>query len=109
MAFILKKTTYKNIEVVYNVDDTGRFWATAINSALSTRTHNTMEQTEKEIKKQIDDFLIFMPKTWEELAFAITSKLTWTSYEDCYLDTDVCKILVSNFLISNPTFNPTLK
>lgn len=52
----------------------------------------------KDMEEGIDLFLSNTPKTYKELADAITSSLVWTGYEDCYADEFIIKTLVENFL-----------
>ena len=50
------------------------------------------------VKEKIDNFFKIAPKTYKELADAITGSLIWTGYEDCYADEEIIKQLVSSFI-----------
>jgi hypothetical protein len=58
----------------------------------------TMDRAIADIEGKIDGFLVIIPKTYEELAEAITCSLVWTGYEDCHADEFIIKTLVENFL-----------
>lgn len=107
-----KKETYKGIEISYEVNEKGMFSARAL-GILSTdniekdrdinHCYPSLERAEKDIKTRIDDFLCHTPKNFKELAESLTAHLTWTDYENCYLDEFVCKTIVVNFLKTNPS------
>ena len=95
--------TYKDIEVKVHVNDEGGFLlysltASSITDATSHHGHKTLDAAKKVIEERIDEFLACVPKTWEELAKALTKSLIWTDYEQCHVDTFVAKQLITSFL-----------
>jgi hypothetical protein len=58
----------------------------------------TPQEAIKNVKLKIDAFLKITPKTYKELAKAITNSLVWTGYEDCHADEEIIKQLVSSFI-----------
>jgi|LakMenEpi03Aug12_release.lakeMendotaPanAssembly.Ray.scaffolds.fasta_scaffold01179_17 hypothetical protein len=100
---------YKEIEIlVFYNERTKYFFATSIvgnsHNEFDTRLNNfcggfkTPKEAVNDVRKQIDAFLQEQPKTYEELAQAITKTLVWTGYEDCYADTFIVQKLVEGFL-----------
>ena len=57
-----------------------------------------MKEALEDVTKQIDSFLETVPSSWEELARELTNNLCWNGYEDAYVDENVLKTLVTNFL-----------
>jgi len=103
----VKKYKYKDIEVNVEVYDDGYFYSYALNVLSSSNKEKdknisngypTMDRAIVDIEEKIDDFLVITPKTYEELANAITGSLVWTGYEDCHADEFIIKTLVENFL-----------
>lgn len=91
---------YKEIEIlVFYNEKTKYFYATS----LMGNSHfgggfKTPQEAITNVKEQIDEFLQEQPKSYEELAEAITKTLVWTGYEDCYADTFIVEKLVTEFL-----------
>lgn len=83
------------IEVLY-YKDSKTFYAKSL--AGGDGTHNTPTEAIDRAKEIIDNLLKDTPSNYKELAEALTAKLTWTGYEDCYLDEKVCEIIVGNFI-----------
>lgn len=94
-----KKQPYKDFTIDYYITDEGLFYAKVLD--IISSEGNTFIEVEKNIKESVDDFLLCQPKTYKELAQYISDSLTWTSYEDCYLDPKVCEIIVGNFIKLN--------
>jgi len=103
----LKKINYKGIEFeLYTHEMHDEFYfATSCNGISSkgnpshiNRGWNTSKEAIKDMEEGIDAFLSHTPKTYKELADAITSSLVWTGYEDCHADEIIIKTLVENFL-----------
>lgn len=100
----VKKYKYRNIEITIEVYEDGLFSGYALGT-LSTSAHKTMEICIVSIESEVDKFLIITPKTYKELADAITSTLVWNSYEDCNADEFIIEILVNSFnSFKNPKF-----
>jgi hypothetical protein len=55
----------------------------------------------EDMEKAIDKFCSNTPKTYKELADAITKSLVWTDYEECYADENIIKILFEDFFITD--------
>jgi hypothetical protein len=102
---------YKEIEIlVFYNEKTKYFYATSIvgnsHNEFDTNMNNfcggfkTPQEAITNVKEQIDAFLQEQPKSYEELAEAITKTLVWTGYEDCYADTFIVEKLVTGFLKS---------
>lgn len=51
----------------------------------------------KDMEEGIDAFLSITPKTYRELADAITDSLVWTGYEECHANELIIKTLIENF------------
>ena len=103
----VKKYKYKDIEVNLEVYESGYFHGYALGvlstsnkdlDSNNTMGYPTMDRAIKDIEGKIDNFLSLTPKTYEELAEAITNSLVWSGYEDCYADEFIIKTLVENFL-----------
>lgn len=98
----LKTGKYKNIEVQFYVDEEGLFSAIALGTTHSKGIgFKTLAEAEISIKQEIDKFLETTPKTYEELADAVTENLNWTCYEQCHCEPDILKTLVENFIKYN--------
>lgn len=94
---VVETFKYKNFEVeLLYFQETRQFMAksASIKSALS----NTADGACSSIMFEIDEFLKSTPKDFEELAQEIHNMLVWTSYEDCYVDSQIIEVLVKNFL-----------
>lgn len=103
----LKKIIYKGVEFeLYTHEINNEFYfGTSCNGISSkgnplhvNRGYTQSTEAIKDMKESIDLFLSNTPKTYKELADAITSSLVWTGYEDCYADEFIIKTLVENFL-----------
>lgn len=97
---------YKNHNVQISVSERGKFYAKV--PTLEIRSHNnndgddgfsTIEEVKKKIEEKINLFLETKIDTYEKLAQEITSKLTWTDYEDCYLDTIILKNIMQQVIL----------
>jgi hypothetical protein len=106
----LKKIKYKEIEYeLYTHEMHNEFYfGTSCNgiSSKGNATHinrgwQTSSEAIKDMEEAIDAFLTIAPKTYKELADAITSSLVWTGYEDCHADELLIKTLIENFLANN--------
>ena len=96
-----KTEVYKNIEITYKVYSDGLFLAKALGIFVSDcngKGCKTFADAKKGIERKIDSFLETTPKNYEELAKAIESTLVWTGYEDCYVDENIIKTLIENFI-----------
>jgi hypothetical protein len=106
----LKKIKYKGVEFeLYTHEMHDEFYfGTSCNgiSSKGNATHinrgwQTSSEAIKDMEEGIDAFLAIAPKTYKELADAITGSLVWTGYEDCHADEFIIKTLVENFLKVN--------
>ena len=106
----LKKITYKGLEFeLYTHEMHNEFYfGTSCNgvSSKGNPTHTnrgwkTSTEAIKDMEEGIDTFLSTTPKTYKELADAISGSLVWTSYEDCYVDEIILKTLIENFIKLN--------
>ena len=102
----LKKINYKGTDFeLYTHEINNEFYfATSCNGIGSkgnplhiNRGWNTSNEAIKDMEEGIDAFLSITPKTYKELADAITYSLVWTGYEDCHANETIIKILVENF------------
>ena len=102
-----KQETYKSIKIKYFVYDNGTFSASALNILFTNNTGNdrginntypNLMGAEEDIKSKIDNFLSNTPKNFNDLAEVLHAHLTWTGYENCYLDEFVCKTIIENFM-----------
>ena len=95
----LKTEEYKGVEVQFYVCENGLFSAAALGAVYSEGTgFKTFDEVKINIKQKIDKFLETTPKTYEELADAVTENLTWTDYEECHCEPVILKTLVENFI-----------
>lgn len=105
--------TYRGIEIeVYYNEPTKYFYALSkvgnssneFDTELGNRCMGFVTPAEavNDVKGKIDRFMEEVPRTYKELAEAITSSLVWTGYEECYADEDVIKHLVSAFIKTIP-------
>lgn len=103
----LKKIIYKGIEFeLYTHEIHGEFYFSTSCDGISSKGNPshinrgwlTSSEAIKDMEEGIDDFLSVTPKNYKELAEAIGTSLVWTSYEDCYVDETIIKILIENFL-----------
>lgn len=104
---ILKKIIYKGVEFeLYTHEMHGEFYFKTSCDGISSKgnpTHinrgwQTSSEAIKDMEEGIDDFLSVAPKTYKELAAAISGSLVWTGYEECHADEFIIKTLVENFL-----------
>ncbi len=117
METLLKKETYKEVEISYKVDENGLFTAEALGLTSITTLNKinpnckvglsklipkegfiTLKFAEEDIKEQITDFLSITPHNYGDLARKIEETLVWTNHEDCYVDEFILKTLVENFI-----------
>lgn len=106
----VKKYKYKDIEIKIEVYEDGFFHGYALD-ILSTSNkekdrnnscgYPTMDRAIVDIEARVDAFLTTTPRTYAELADAITSSLVWDSYEEAHADELIIKTLVENFLKVN--------
>jgi len=105
-----KKEIYKGFEITYFIEDNGKFYATAMGMICSFHPTEKpkdrykweyFKDAERLAKNFIDDFLKRTPKSYDELADAITDTLVWDGYEDCHVDTQILQSLVENFIKFN--------
>jgi len=103
MMDAIKTRSYKKIKIEYYVTNDGKFYCSSIPTGAVWKMINqtghqwdTMSEAENAIHDEIDSFLKRTPKNYKELAEAIP--LTWTGYEDCYIDPQALEIIVTNFL-----------
>lgn len=103
----LKKITYKGVEFeLYTHEINNEFYFQTSCNGISSKgnpTHvnrgwQTSSEAIKDMEEGIDAFLAIAPKTYKELADAISDSLIWTGYEDCHADEFIIKTLVENFL-----------
>ena len=103
----LKKINYKGIdfELYTNEHNNEFYFSTSCDGIHSkgnpkhiNRGWETPKEAIKDIEESIDYFLSTAPRTYKELADAITSSLVWTGYEDCHADERIIKILIENFI-----------
>jgi len=100
----IKDCTYKGFDYQILFADRGD-WGKHLNHFHTECEHNftgdfgkTLEEVDKKIKLQIDNFLSTIPDTVEQLIEAIEDQLVWTDYEDCHLDTETTRHLITGFL-----------
>jgi len=106
----VKKYKYKGIDIKIEVYDDGFFHGYALD-ILSTSNKDkdanlsngypTMDRAMVDIEYKVDKFLCTTPKTYAELADAITGSLVWTGYEEAHADEFIIKTLVENFVKAN--------
>jgi hypothetical protein len=103
----LKKINHKGIQFeLYTHEIHGEFYFATSCDGIFTKGNPshinkgwpTSNEAIKDMEEAIDTFLSYTPKTYKELAEAITSSLVWDSYEDCHVDEFIIKVLVENFL-----------
>ena len=103
----LKKINYKGIEFeLYTHEMNNAFYFSTFCNGISAKGNPlhinrgwaTSNEAIKDMEEAIDTFLSYTPKTYKELAEAITGSLVWTGYEDCHADEIIIKILMENFL-----------
>jgi len=106
----VKKYKYKDIQITIEVYEDGFFHGYALdilstsNKEIDSNNSNgypTMARAIKDIEAKVDEFLKITPKTYKELADAISSTLVWDSYESASADEFIIKTLVENFLKVN--------
>ena len=56
----------------------------------------TADEAIESCKQKVDKFLNFVPSNLDDLATALEECLVWTSYEDCYMDTNKMEIVLTN-------------
>lgn len=109
----LKKIIYKNIEFeLYTHEINEEFYFSTHCDGIHSngnpkhinRGWDTPKEAIKDMENGIDTFLSTAPKTYKELAEAITGSLVWTGYEDCYADENIVKILFENFIKTSCPF-----
>ena len=107
---VLKKINYKGLNFgLYTHEIHDEFYFGTSCNGISSKgnpTHinrgwKTSNEAIKDMEEGIDDFLSITPKTYKELADAISESLVWTSYEDCYVDELILETLIKNFLKLN--------
>jgi succinylarginine dihydrolase len=103
----VKKYKYKGIEIKIEVYEDGFFHGYALdvlstsNKEIDRNNSNgypTMARVIKDIETKVDEFLSITPKTYEELADAITATLVWDGYESAKADEFIIKTLIQNFI-----------
>lgn len=100
----IKRIIYKGMEIVISVNtETGYFHTSCLhmksyNDKISHCGYETMKEAIEDVTKKIDSFLETVPSSWEELAQELTNSLCWHGYEDAYVDVEVLKTIVTNFL-----------
>lgn len=103
----LKKIIYRQVKFeLYTHEHNNQFYFGTSCEGISSKgnpTHtnkgwNTPAEAIKDMEEGIDAFLAIAPKTYKELADAISDSLVWDSYEDCHVDEFIIKTLVENFL-----------
>lgn len=106
----VKKYKYKDIQITIEVYEDGFFRGYALdilstsNKEKDSNNNNgypTMDRAIKDIESKVDEFLKITPKTYKELADAISRTLVWDSYEEANADEFIIKTLVENFLKVN--------
>jgi hypothetical protein len=96
---LIDKTTYKGIEIEsHYYKGSKSFYATSKVGTSIGIEYNNPQDAVKNVETIIDEFLKLAPKTYAELADAITESLVWTGYEDCHADEEIIKQLVSSFI-----------
>ncbi len=106
---IIDKEIYSGFVIEYHYNtDTKLFYATSkianSNKKYDEKLKNKcggfkhIEEAVDDVKAKMDVFLKTTPKTYSELASAISDSLVWTSHEDCYADEEIIKQLVSSFI-----------
>jgi hypothetical protein len=92
---------YKNflIEVFYDKESKKIY---AISDICSSNDNLQKTLSAKEniniVKNGIDNFLKIVPKNMNELAHALSQTLVWDGYEECHVEEEVLKSLLTNFL-----------
>jgi hypothetical protein len=103
----LKTINYKGIEFeLYTHEMHGEFYFGTSSNGISSKGNpshinrgwQTSGEAIKDMEEAIDAFLLITPKTYKELAEAITDSLMWTGYENAHADEFIIKTLVENFL-----------
>jgi hypothetical protein len=99
----LKTIKYKGWEIIIDVSGEGLFcgYVPGIGRAIGPLGVNmewaTLSEAESAAIVMVDTFLSARAATWEELAKAIHATLVWTSHEDCEIDPQILKQLVTSF------------
>lgn len=105
----IDEETYKGFVIESHYNEESKFFyatSTIANSANSyykelknhCRGFLTPKEAVDNVKLKIDAFLEIAPKTYAELATAITESLVWTGYEHCYADEFIIQKLVERFI-----------
>jgi hypothetical protein len=103
----LKKIIYKGVEFeLYTHEMNNEFYFGTSCNGISSKGNplhvnkgwNNSIAAIKDMEEGIDAFLSITPKTYKELADAISGSLIWTGYEDCHADEFIIKTLIENFL-----------
>jgi hypothetical protein len=106
----LQKIKYKGIEFeLYTHELHNEFYfGTSCNGISSkgnpehiNRGWGKSSEAIKDMEEGIDAFLAITPKTYAELADAITGSLVWDDYEEAHADEFIIKTLVENFVKVN--------
>lgn len=106
----LKKINYKGIEFeLYTHEMHNEFYFGTHCNGISSKGNplhinrgwNTSSEAIKDMEEGIDAFLAITPKTYAELADAITGSLVWDDYEEAHADELIIKTLVENFVKVN--------
>ena len=99
----MKIKEYRNfpieVEIAERDEDGVRFIAYAHH--LRSDINGSWEKPEEavaNIKNVIDTFLENAPKGYQELATQIEKSLVWEQYDYCYIDPDILKIIIENFM-----------
>jgi len=92
-----------NVQVL--VSEYGKFYARVPTLEISSHNTNdgnggfsTIEEVKNNIEQKINYFLETKIDTYKKLAEEITNKLTWTGYEDYYLDPVVLKSIMQQIM-----------
>lgn len=106
---IIDKEIYNGYVIEYHYNTETKFFYATSKIANSYKKYDTKlnnfcggyktpEEAVNDVRVKIDEFLKTAPKTYLELASAITDSLVWTGHEDCHADVDIIKHLVSSFI-----------
>lgn len=99
------KYKYKGFEYIVHFTNKGdwrenlnKFYVESANGSFKTGYHNTFYKATTEFNHLIDNFLDALPRSVDELVSKLAELLVWTGYEDCHLDEEAAKALITAFL-----------
>ena len=93
--------TYKGLEYEMKLTvgwetHANHFYATS--GPFSTDYYKTFDEADLEMKSYINNFIDNIPRDVDELVSKLSELLVWDGYEECHLDKDAAKILITNYI-----------